>query len=356
MKVIGNEQYRIYGPEARFSHDSLGEEFWQESVFLCWYDVNRSVGGVMRLGVEPNLEGGGVALWANVLTPDHAVYHRTNRLPYGPESRRLRGFSAQTVAGFDYIDEQRASWTLRDEGVSVDLEIVDLHQPVALFPESGSVVKDQLAKSHLECGVNVRGSVALAGRRYVIDGQGYRDHSWGIRHWTAIAGHRWLTGTLGDSRTFALTAWSNADGTIFKHGFICDYTADTIAYSNQLDELVYMETDGCSHRGGSAIMTMPDGTQHRFDFEPLTKGVISYYGCVACLDTPCRVRCDGLEGVGDFEISTNPHRGANAPSDDLVSAFIVNGLYRGDVVRPKRQHAPPSSITEQCRRLDDLKK
>lgn len=337
MKLTSKFDYRRFGPDDRCSHVASDDEFWQESAFLCWYDPVHRIGAVWRVGNEPNLQGGGAALWSNLLTPDHSIFHRTDRLRYSPSARSQTGLRAEDALVFEYDpgDVRRTHWTMRDKDASADIVAQDLHTPVALFPETGAIVKEKQAKNHLECAVTVTGVAVLDGRRYDVQGYGYRDHSWGIRHWLAIAGHRWLTGTLGNSKTFAMCSFLHEDGSIFKHGYLCDYREGAIEYSDDIDIVVYMESDCVSHRGGIARMRMSDGTTHRFEFEPYTKAVVSYYGGVACLDVPCRVRSGKLDGFADFEISTNPHRGLKPPFDNLESAFVENGIYRGGIVTPK---------------------
>lgn len=340
MRVRSRFNYQSYGTEQRVSHESSGDqEFFQESAFLYWYDQSRKIGGIWRVGNEPNLKGGGAALWSNLLTPDHALFHRVDRLGYSREQRMPRGLTAGGALTFEYDaeDVRRSHWTMRDEGASAQLIAEDLGPPLALFPETGSIIHEKQARHHLEVGVKVRGVATLDGRRYDIDGFGYRDHSWGPRYWLAIAGHRWLTGTLGDSKTFGICAFLQEDGSIFRHGYVCDYRKGEIDYTDDVDILVRLEVDCVSHRGGTATLRMMDGTIHHFEFEPHTKAVVSYYGGIACLDVPCLVKSAGLEGVSDFEISTNPHRGTEPPFDRLCSAVIANGMYRGDSLLLRRR-------------------
>jgi hypothetical protein len=49
---------------------------WQESVFVHWYDVGQKVGGVHRIGHEPNRAGGRSALECAVFTADGTRFRR----------------------------------------------------------------------------------------------------------------------------------------------------------------------------------------------------------------------------------------------------------------------------------------
>mgnify|MGYP003575044137 CR=1 FL=1 len=321
--------YKKYGPESRFTHDAVDDNWWQESAFTGWADPERGIGGAFRLGLEPNHDGKGrVTLWSGVTTPDHAIYHRCERFPYTATSRGERSWSAGDVVSFAYdeANDRLARWTLRDEGITLDLEIEDLHTPVALFPSSGWSLKERQARDHLECGLRVRGEVTLAGRRYAVDCGGYRDHSWGVRHWNTLTAHRWMTGTLDNGTSFCMAVFSGIDGSRFSAGMIIDHATDTAQYSEDIDCIVFMEADGCSHRGGVSIMRMPDGSEHKFEFEPIARAPVAWHEAVACLDAPCKVRSGSAQGVGILESNTNPQQGQVKPQN-LVSATIENGLY-----------------------------
>src|SRR5438045_746387 len=52
----------LHLPESDESpHPIAPDPYWQESVFLWWRDVNRPVGGILRLGHEPHWQGRGRA-------------------------------------------------------------------------------------------------------------------------------------------------------------------------------------------------------------------------------------------------------------------------------------------------------
>ena len=53
------------------------------------------------------------------------------------------------------------------------------------------------ARGHFQQTGVVSGTVTIDGRRYELDGQGHRDHSWGPRYWQNMQDYRWLTITVG---------------------------------------------------------------------------------------------------------------------------------------------------------------
>src|ERR1700761_4873201 len=76
------------------SHESgTDEPDWQESGFVHWFAAAAGVGGVSRIGHEPNRPGGGrSALQCFVATADGVRFRRNDfALPYAPATSE-RGF------------------------------------------------------------------------------------------------------------------------------------------------------------------------------------------------------------------------------------------------------------------------
>ncbi|MDZ7734647.1 MAG: hypothetical protein U5R31_17595 [Acidimicrobiia bacterium] len=53
------------------------------------------------------------------------------------------------------------------------------------------------ARGHFQQTGVVEGTIIVDGRRYQLEGNGHRDHSWGPRYWQNMSEYRWLTITLG---------------------------------------------------------------------------------------------------------------------------------------------------------------
>src|SRR3546814_18539574 len=91
------------------------------------------------------------------------------------------------------------------------------------------------AANHFEAAGEVKGEARIGGKRIAIDGLCYRDHSWGVRDWSAaLLTHRWFTGTFGPALSFGLTTWPDADGIMSSLGFVVregvgTYTQDIYA-------------------------------------------------------------------------------------------------------------------------------
>src|SRR3546814_6398184 len=68
------------------------------------------------------------------------------------------------------------------------------------------------AANHFEAAGEVKGEARIGGKRIAIDGLCYRDHSWGVRDWSAaLLTHRWFTGTFGPALSFGLTTWHRSE-------------------------------------------------------------------------------------------------------------------------------------------------
>jgi hypothetical protein len=86
---------------------------------------------------------------------------------------------------------------------ALDLSYRDLH-PVydmrnALRSDAASAV---LSTGHYQGPTSATGWIELDGDRVAVDGYGFRDHSWGPRHWQGPDYWRWLSGLTDDGTWF----------------------------------------------------------------------------------------------------------------------------------------------------------
>src|SRR3546814_10349617 len=100
------------------------------------------------------------------------------------------------------------------------------------------------AANHFEAAGEVKGEARIGGKRIAIDGLCYRDHSWGVRDWSAaLLTHRWFTGTFGPALSFGLTTWHDADGIMSSFGFVVregvvTYTQRSEEHTSELQSLM----------------------------------------------------------------------------------------------------------------------
>src|SRR3546814_15971558 len=88
---------------------------------MHWYDGKAGIGGLQRIGHEPNRDGGKAVLWSNVFTTEGVRYRRClSDLPLRPEDRLANGFGA---LDHKFIFNGNPRWIVRDEGIEVDLNV-----------------------------------------------------------------------------------------------------------------------------------------------------------------------------------------------------------------------------------------
>lgn len=75
--------------------------------------------------------------------------------------------------------------------------------------------KNQFARNHYEQHMKVTGYVEVNGEKYMVNGNGMRDKSWGPRHWSKAKSYRFLNGNFGDDVGLSST-WAMGIG----HGII----------------------------------------------------------------------------------------------------------------------------------------
>jgi hypothetical protein len=322
LEIIGGSNIRVYAPKDEGSHPFGQEPWWQESVFLFWYDLKAGAGGMHRIGHEPHLRDGSVVLYNYFFTSDDAIYKNTQILPIRSDDRFANGFGGGPSCRFEY--DGRPIWTFDDEHASGRLEFEDHHPPIDLFPQNAGTVADDFAKNHLEASGRVTGRVTIGGKGFTIDAVGFRDHSWGVRVWPSLLTHRWVAGVFGPSHSFCALSWLGEDGTLRKFGFLI--RGEKVIYANDVDIVTAIEVDGVTHRGGKVRMALANGELAEVTVEPLAKGILSFHHNVAMFDMLCRATMGEHVGICDFETTNNSQQGAKRPTN-LIRGVIDNGFY-----------------------------
>lgn len=328
MRMIGAGNAKLHVAADERPHTPGTNEFWQESVVLHWYDARHDIGGYLRIGHEPNLQGGMTALWCSCMAGDGTVFNHNEKFALTDADRLPNGFAVGTLCKYEFDDNVR--WTVDDEGYKADLLASDFHQPIDLYPSDTGTLSDDYCKDHLEVASRVTGWVELDGRRYEIDGFGYRDHSWGVRRWRTLLSHRWVTGVLSETSSFGAMSWHAEDNTLNIWAYLI--RNDAVHYATDADIITFVEQDALTHRGGIVYMTLPDGEKIEIHCRPIAAGAMSDNQGMYCLDTICVATCGDLTGYCDFETSANPMRGDQAPTK-ATYAVLENGLFHLPVKR-----------------------
>ena len=313
-----------YNEEDEGSHEpATNDPDWQESVFVHWYDREAGVGGVSRIGHEPNRPGGGrSALQCFVATVDGIRFRRNDfELPFEAASTP-RGF--RSGGSQWHVDGGAPRLVIDEPGVHVDLVMDNFYPLTDFFPPSSSTAQD-FAKDHYETSGGIRGTARIDGRSFDVNGMYHRDHSWGVRKTMTLKSHRWISGTFGPDLSFGSILWHAADESLVKVGYLV--RDGEISYAADVDALTYLEPDGLTHRGGQVRWSMPSGEQLELRAEQMD-AVVAQLHNVYYIDSICAVRYpDDPDrwGMCDFEVSNNARLGT-APIATAISATLADGI------------------------------
>jgi hypothetical protein len=315
-----------HGPEAELRQQPEADEWWQDSAFVVFHARDAGIGGVMRIGHEPNHADGISALWFGLVTKDGTRFRRntTNRL--GDADRLPDGFGALDGRYRIVADPDGAGvrYRVEDDGCRADLRIADFYPRTDFFPSSAGSLVDDFASSHFESSGAITGTIELDGRTYEVDGLAHRDRSWGLRKWDTLLNHRWVPGTIGPELSFGSIAWHAVDGTIRQYGYVV--RDGEVTYADEVDVVVHMEVDGFTNRGGVATLSLPDEDQLVIACRPYDAMVFEHHG-VGDVDSICEIEIDGKPGFCDLEVSTNPRAG-RGPITAALRAINVDGVSR----------------------------
>lgn len=185
-------------------HDPGPEPLWNESYYLDFTAPDAGLAGYARIGLYPNL---GVTWWtATVVGKDRPL---AASLHYDLPIIEGRGLSLdQPGVVVDLAVDQplgrmrlrvAAPAALHDDPAAVYRR--DPGRPVAVgldltWSTDGHPYHYDLTTRY-EVPCLVAGEVTVGAERVVVEGQGQRDHSWGVRDWWAF-GWCWMSARLDD--------------------------------------------------------------------------------------------------------------------------------------------------------------
>jgi len=313
-------------------HVPSTQPMWQESLFFCWWDENAGIGGIHRLGQEPNQ--GKANYWHGLFTADglryRSIVHTLDLVESDRQPMEMRAGPQSIRFGEDgdFIDFSEAD-------TSVKLRFKGYYPMCEVWRHgSGGSVEREMAANHFENSGSVTGSVSMAGREYTISGQFHRDHSWGLREWSKMYGHRWAIGTAGPDLSFAGAVMLGTQD-VTEGGFVIRNGIRIAA--ERVDFVVFLESDGVSHRGGEVTFHLEDASQLGIRFDSIG-GFIAGHGGMILTDQLCRFRStEGHEGFGLLEASINTRLGTGPVNVSLRSALqtgysqLPTGQKVGDV-------------------------
>jgi len=303
-------------------HTPGADPSWQESSLFAWYDKDVGVGGFWRLGQEPVVQQLNSCFG---MFTDDGLRFRSNvtGVPMSPGDRgeTHMGWGRELRAD---LDELRIAADFPDCEARLRFEDFHPRYDYAALSKQPPVV--EIAAHHLEVAGRMTGWVRLGDREIAVDALGYRDRSWGPRHWGLLRGTRWWPCVFGPDLSIHMLAYVLEDGQYGNFGYVLrNGEAITVVRS---EILVTLESDAVSPHSGTGRITLETGETLEVAFERRDGIVLHVRGYTA-------VESIGIARLGDrvamslLEVSTNPAGGSSPPVLTL-GADNGQGLSRRD--------------------------
>ena len=290
---------RVDDGDERLQAVASDSPHWSDSLYFNAWDPASGTFLMTRMAVRANegVRTAGMLAWID-------------GVPAWGYGRDLDGpprtdWDVMTMEGLTYRMEQALRrWVvqLRDGDDQVHLTFEGTTPCV----DYGDDIPRPWAWRHYEQTCRVTGDLHVAGHRIAFDGWGQRDHSWGVRDWAGLREWHWITGFLGDGkRSFNVFEATQADGTTTQHGFVAD--------AGEVRRVVraVRETDETSSRTPQSYalaIALDDGST--VSIEGVAAGtevpVRPHAGDTLVHEVPMRLRSDGLDGFGVYELLENP--------------------------------------------------
>lgn len=326
MQIVGDGHIKFYGPEDEIPHAIGKDECWNESVWLHFLDPETGVNGILRIGHEPNWQGGHSAIWTLVQTPNWC-YKRDGLTPLKSGDLTATGFKSAGTHSFDFTG-RGCHWVVKDRDFFLDLTIVDYHAPLSFWPKHSEM--ESIAPNHTEGPGSVSGTIVIKGEEFkLVNVLGYRDHSWGARHWDNLRSHRWVGTNFGPDFNCNAMCWLDEKENLGRYGYV--RRGETIYVTHDVDIVTFMEPDGISHRGGICRYNLSTGEHVEISCTPVYKGLISRHHTLALNDTMCWAKYGDRIGATCFESNNNRQAGVLVPQQHgIVRGVVDNGIWPVD--------------------------
>jgi hypothetical protein len=197
----------VVSPDDESRHTPDAEDLWNESYYCDFVQPDGSLGGWLRLGLYPNRD---VAWWTTwIVRPGHPGVCSVD---YGAPVPPGNGLVSESDAlGRVEIDLRRP---LQDFRLAARTRATTIERPEEVYAHgettgrptdldldliwtTDGVPYHYVLTTRYEIPCLVTGTVTVDGETFTIDGQGQRDHSWGVRDWWAF-GWCWCSLRLDD--------------------------------------------------------------------------------------------------------------------------------------------------------------
>ena len=194
-------------------HEFGENKDWNESFYFNLYDRGNDILGFMRVGLVPNKKE--KTAFCFFLMPDGSTIGTKSKSEMADNDLVSGGLRLEKM-------ESEKKWAIRFEGelpkhlkdevskvnVKFDLEFDALN---GMFDYRNCVSGEKeilslsVASEHLEQFGKVKGTIKIGDREYAVDALGERDHSWGVRDWSAPGRWVWITCQFNEGYAFNIT-------------------------------------------------------------------------------------------------------------------------------------------------------
>ncbi|MCC7122875.1 MAG: hypothetical protein IT493_15085 [Gammaproteobacteria bacterium] len=224
-------QFRLEAKD-EYTHRPTAEHNFNESVYTNAFDAGGRHGGWMRLGNRVN--EGHAELSVCLYLPDGRVACQFQRPPIASNDHHAAGGLVYTVHepfkdvqmqyrgevmlldNPDAMRDPRAAFAnaprvacevdWRHHGVS------PLHGGEPLTAAQPTMYGRDFSLGHFNQHTAVRGHMRIGSETFIVDGHGWRDHSWGPRYWTNIHFYRLFIGNFGPDRGMMILKITDREG------------------------------------------------------------------------------------------------------------------------------------------------
>lgn len=282
---------------------------WSESFYFNFYDRINDVCGFMRIGLKPNKNEKSVFCF--FMLPDGSIVGLKGGSPYNGPDLAVNGLTFTKV-------EPEKHWKMEFAGImakmasppvplkaSFSLDFTALND-VFDYRACVSGHKEEISKSvaseHLEQFGRVTGTLKVGDKKFTIDALGERDHSWGVREWTAPKMWIWLTCQFSESEALNVTKLAVEQGEV-DAGFIHLHDKSIPLDAVRIDTTFTPEGGPRSFRMN---LTDRDGKIHEVEAEIIKQAMLPFEGpdkksLAIMYETLARYRMDGKVGYGIAE-------------------------------------------------------
>lgn len=329
-----------------YTHDPEPASNYNESMYFNVFDTRQGIGAWMRIGNRPN--EGHAEMSCCVYLPDGrvgfmfarpSIEHNREMAAAGMRFEVLEPFRSLRVTytgdllimedpqamadpsiAFKQYPKRPAELQLDFNGVSPmhGGEIVNMDgSPITLDPEHS------VYRGHTEQHMSVLGTITVDGLRFDLsDATGYRDKSWGPRHWHSFYWYKWLPVTFSRDFGVLLSIKGNPaggpnriSGNVLRNGTyepVIDGRIDA-----EYDELWYprsfnawIKTDEREYTvQGRILATVPlrhkrKGPTDSSSYTRITESM-SEYCCDGLTTLGMTEFCDVMEGGVPISVSSN---------------------------------------------------